>query len=119
VLTVMVNTSPAPTREEKLDARINAILNRPSYSRYLGWAWWEVRQEVGGNVKSEEFREAIERLLALGLVVECYMKSYGPEPTHRFMSAVASKFIDPATLISIRGRRDLIEPYFRSSDGPE
>jgi hypothetical protein len=119
VVTVSVNPPKSITAEEKLDGRILSILGQPSYSRYLGWSWTNLRQRVGGKVQAAEFREAIERLLDEGEIVECWLHSNGPRPTHRLMLARACQFIDPASLITIRGRRDHVARFKRSLDGSE
>jgi hypothetical protein len=119
VVTVSVNLANSITKEDKLDSRILSILSQPSYSAYLGWSWTNLRHRIGGKVQAVEFREAIERLLAAGEIVECWMQSNGPEPTHRLMLARSCKFIDPASLVTIRGRRDHVTRFERSIEGSE
>lgn len=119
VVTISVNPLQSMTRNEKVDTRILEILEQPSYSRYLGWSVTDLRQRVGGQVRSVEFRTAIQRLLAAGKLVEFWMKSAGPGPTHRLALARYSKFIDPDALIEIRGRREYVDRFDGRASGVE
>lgn len=42
--------------------------------------WWEVRQRVGGRVRTEVFAEAVEDLLAKGSLIELWTKMLGARP---------------------------------------
>lgn len=42
--------------------------------------WWEVRQRIGGRIRTEVFAEAIENLLAEGSLIEVWTKMLGARP---------------------------------------
>src|SRR5205823_3542415 len=74
-----------------------------------GWRpWWSVRQAIGGRVRTEAFRRAVEELLAQGALVEAWLEARDQRARpHVLLLPGALGELDRA-VCEVRGREDVL-----------
>ena len=99
-----------PSDDDAVQDRILTLLRR--HPRWGGerWAWWRLRQTVGGSVPAERFRMVVDALLDEGVVVEAY-EAVGGRQTPRHLVVLASRWHDYewGDLIEVHGREDVLQ----------
>lgn len=115
VLTVEVrDATPHIDPAEQLRDRILAALRTPRYRRgawqgHWGWRpWWSVRAAVGGRVRTETFRRAVEELLAAGEIIEAWLepRDQRPRPHILLLPGAFGELDRPVS--GVRGREDVL-----------
>jgi hypothetical protein len=76
--------------------------------------WWLVRRQLGGRVGAQQFRTAVDVLLAAGRVIEVWLEPLGlKDPSHVLLLPKCSGALRRPIAMA-RGRADVLraEPWF-------
>jgi hypothetical protein len=78
--------------------------------------WWEARQRIGGRVTPEEFRRAVDELLAEGRLVEAWLERPDMRDGSHLLVMPGRLEALPLAVARSRGRADVLErePWARS-----
>src|SRR3954447_16550452 len=101
-------------RRERLSEKIlECVKLGPRRSRAVGSAsWWEVRQLLGGGVRTEEFRSVVDGLIEAGRIVEVWCDSGNCRSVSHRLVLVHHRGAVRAPILQARGRRDRIDDEY-------